>query len=616
MGGIPAALLLSVFLSSVLQGMCADVFIDTERASEVLIRARRANSFLEEVKPGDLERECLEEICNHEEASEVFEQQQAQFWWKYQGCNGLTLPRDPNSTQTLRNCLDASGECFVGNGETYSEAVAITSSGKTCQYWSSNYPHRITEFNTALDDSLKENYCRNPDQSPDGPWCFTCDPTVRRESCAIPKCDGPFVTAPLPTNLPPFNGIIDYNSSTNCLLDNGRDYNGTLSVTMKGFACLPWATPKAKKKAAGLEFLPNVVLEANYCRNPDNDAEGPWCFVDHPNVTMDYCDLQLCDDPLESEADDVRQESRWGQTGPRKSFFSPQSFGNGEQVCGERPMFEKIGKADSREQELLDESRQPRILTRDNADIGSAPWQVMLYQRSPQELLCGASLISDEWVLTAAHCILYPPWNKNLTSEDILVRLGKYSCSKFERGVEQIKGLDKIIVHPKYNWKENLNSDIALLHMKKPIEFSAHIHPICLPTRQVAKELIMSGFVGRVTGWGNLFERWSSSPKAIPSVLRQVHLPIVDQDTCQYSTSIRITDNMFCAGFRPEQSIYGDGCEGDSGGPFVMKDRTDNRWYQIGLVTWGEGCHQDGKYGIYTHLFRMRRWMKKAIEAA
>ncbi|XP_041949582.1 prothrombin-like isoform X2 [Alosa sapidissima] len=510
MGGIPAALLLSVFLSSVLQGMYADVFIDTERASEVLIRARRANSFLEEVKPGDLERECLEEICDHEEASEVFEQQQAQFWWKYQGCNGLTLPRDPNSTQTLRNCLDASGECFVGNGETYSEAVAITSSGKTCQYWSSNYPHRITEFNTALDDSLKENYCRNPDQSPDGPWCFTRDPTVRRESCAIPKCD----------------------------------------------------------------------------------------------------------DPLESEADDVRQESRWGQTGPRKSFFNPQSFGNGEQVCGERPMFEKIGKADSREQELLDESRQPRILTRDNAEIGSAPWQVMLYQRSPQELLCGASLISDEWVLTAAHCILYPPWNKNLTSEDILVRLGKYSRSKFERGVEQIKGLDKIIVHPKYNWKENLNSDIALLHMKKPIEFSAHIHPICLPTRQVAKELIMSGFVGRVTGWGNLFERWSSSPKAIPSVLRQVHLPIVDQDTCQYSTSIRITDNMFCAGFRPEQSIYGDGCEGDSGGPFVMKDRTDNRWYQIGLVTWGEGCHQDGKYGIYTHLFRMRRWMKKAIEAA
>lgn len=48
------------------------MFIDNKEASQI-IRAKRANTFLEELKPGNLERECVEEICDHEEAREVFE---------------------------------------------------------------------------------------------------------------------------------------------------------------------------------------------------------------------------------------------------------------------------------------------------------------------------------------------------------------------------------------------------------------------------------------------------------------------------------------------------------------------------------------------------------------
>ena len=64
----------------------------------------------------------------------------------------------------------------------------------------------------------------------------------------------------------------------------------------------------------------------------------------------------------------------------------------------------------------------------------------------------------------------------------------------------------------------------------------------------VLHRLMFEGYKGRVTGWGNLKETWNPSSKNLPAVLQQIHLPIVDQDTCRASTAVRITDNMFCAG--------------------------------------------------------------------
>ncbi|CDQ59888.1 prothrombin [Oncorhynchus mykiss] len=614
MGQIPATLIFTLLFSSTLQiTLCENVFLNSKEASQVFIRAKRANSFLEELKPGNLERECIEEICDHEEAREVFEKpdKTKAFWGNYLACKGTSLLRTKDNINTVRGCIHLDGWCSVGIGENYNGTIFTTSSGKTCQYWSSNFPHRITEFNTLLDETLYENYCRNPDKTPEGPWCFTRDPTVRREQCIVPKCGEPWVPPKVPAAV---DGKATY-TKKDCMANNGLDYTGDLSVTMNGQKCLPWASPEALALRKGKDFIPEVKLVANHCRNPDGDMEGPWCFVDqHGNTTVDYCDLDMCDDPIDNYEEAAGGRERTTLSGPRKTFFSPRSFGSGEMVCGERPMFEKISKKDGREQELIDSYQGGRIVKGIDAEVASAPWQVMLYKKSPQELLCGASLISDEWILTAAHCILYPPWNKNFTINDILVRLGKHNRAKFEKGTEKIVAIDEIIVHPKYNWKENLNRDIALLHMRRPVTFTDEIHPVCLPTKQVAKTLMFAGYKGRVTGWGNLYETWTSSPKSQPTVLQQIHLPIVEQDICRASTSIRITDNMFCAGFKPEEQKTGDACEGDSGGPFVMKNPDDNRWYQIGIVSWGEGCDRDGKYGFYTHLFRMRRWMKKVID--
>lgn len=296
-------------------------------------------------------------------------------------------------------------------------------------------------------------------------------------------------------------------------------------------------------------------------------------------------------------------------------FFNEKTFGAGEADCGLRPLFEKKSLEDKTEQELLESYIDGRIVEGWDAEKGLAPWQVMLFRKSPQELLCGASLISDRWVLTAAHCLLYPPWDKNFTENDLLVRIGKHSRTRYERGMEKISMLEKIYIHPRYNWRDILDRDIALLKLKKPITFSDYIHPVCLPDKQTAARLLQAGYKGRVTGWGNLKETWTTSHAEVqPSVLQVVNLPIVERPVCKASTRIRITDNMFCAGYKPDEGKRGDSCEGDSGGPFVMKSPFNNRWYQMGIVSWGEGCDRNGKYGFYTHVFRLKKWIQKVID--
>lgn len=63
-----------------------------------------------------------------------------------------------------------------------------------------------------------------------------------------------------------------------------------------------------------------------------------------------------------------------------------------------------------------------------------------------------------------------------------------------------------------------------------------------------SNSLMTQGYKGRVTGWGNLKDTWNPSARNLPEVLQQIHLPIVDQDVCSSSTSVKVTDNMFCAG--------------------------------------------------------------------
>nr|ABV53442.1 prothrombin [Sus scrofa] len=611
---LPGCLALAVLVSLV---HSQHVFMAPQQALSLLQRARRANSgFFEEMRKGNLERECVEEQCSREEAYEALESpsETDAFWAKYTACESVRKSREK-----LVECLE--GNCAEGLGMNYRGNISVTRSGIECQLWRSRYPHK-PEVNSTMypGADLRENFCRNPDGSITGPWCYTTSPTVRREACSIPVCGQGRVTA----ELIPRSGGSTVNVSPpleTCVPERGRQYQGRLAVTSHGSPCLAWGSSQAKALSKDQDFNPAVPLVENFCRNPDGDQEGAWCYVAGQPGDFEYCDLDYCEEPVDEEVGDALGENADAAIEGRTTaddfqpFFNEKTFGAGEADCGLRPLFEKSSLEDKTEKELFESYIEGRIVEGSDAEIGLAPWQVMIFRKSPQELLCGASLISDRWVLTAAHCLLYPPWDKNFTENDLLVRIGKHSRTRYERNIEKISMLEKIYIHPRYNWRENLDRDIALLKLRKPITFSDFIHPVCLPDKETATKLLRAGYKGRVTGWGNLKETWTTSASEVqPSVLQVANLPIVERLVCKASTRIRITDNMFCAGYKPDEGKRGDACEGDSGGPFVMKSPFNNRWYQMGIVSWGEGCDRDGKYGFYTHVFRLKKWMQKVID--
>ncbi|KFP88762.1 Coagulation factor IX, partial [Acanthisitta chloris] len=230
-----------------------------------------------------------------------------------------------------------------------------------------------------------------------------------------------------------------------------------------------------------------------------------------------------------------------------------------------------------------------RVVGGSDSMKGEVPWQVHLVN-SDGVGFCGASIINEKWLVTAAHCL--KPGN-------ITAVAGEHHTDKIDR-TEQHRKVVKILPHPTYNASVNeYHNDIALLELDQPLIFNSYVTPICLGSQKFTNALLKQG-MGTVSGWGSRLFR--GRPATTLQVLR---VPYVDRSICLKSTTSSILKNMFCAGFPTGNS---DTCEGDSGGPYSTE--IEGTWFLTGITSWGEECALPGKYGVYTRVSKYVKWIK------
>ncbi|XP_066565809.1 mannan-binding lectin serine protease 1 isoform X2 [Amia ocellicauda] len=399
------------------------------------------------------------------------------------------------------------------------------------------------------------------------------------------------VGTPCPNPVPPVNGKIEpvvahYSFKDQVLITCDPGYN-----VLKDDIETEHHQIQCQRDGSWSSFIP--ICKIVDCQTPADLEKGFVTYGSSNNLTVYGSSIQYsCKEPIYQMYPKINSSYVCGE----KGAWTNEEFGTElpscMAVCG-TPQFSR--------------TRLQRIANGNFATRGVSPWIAMLSRNGLP--FCGGSLIGDRWIVTAAHCLHQPLGEENpvLRSSHIVaassfqIILGKYR-TKRKDDTEQTFEAKNIILHPAYQ-STTFEFDIALLELTKPANLNNYIIPVCLPDNSEASSL-REGDMVVVSGWGKQFLR------RLPDSLMEIEIPIVDHKTCESGydrLNQKVTEDMLCAG---EKEGGKDACQGDSGGPMVTLNRQTSRWFLAGIVSWGDGCGANDRYGVYSDVTRSMAWIR------